>query len=210
MINVQDTVISQYANSPVICSLIKSFNGCLDPRKDIDNFYNLVWNVETAQGFGLDTWGSIVGIRREVRMTPEDEFLGFSDGFTGFNDGVWGFGDESDREYLLDDDTYRRVIMLKALSNIVYATAPNINKLLRMMFSKRGRAYYVINGTMQARYVFEFFLMPIERAIIRQTDLLPRPSGVLLDFFEPDIDKTFGFIEANLAPFGEGAFFMGS
>ena len=77
------------------------------------------------------------------------------------------------------------------------------------MFEKRGRAYFVKNGTMAARYVFEFFLLPAERAIIRQSDLLPRPSGVLLDFYEPEVNKTFGYIEANLAPFGEGAFFMG-
>ena len=101
------------------------------------------------------------------------------------------------------------MIMLKAMSNIIYATAPHINRLLREMFGKRGRAYFVKNGTMAARYVFEFYLLPVERAIIRQSDLLPRPSGVLLDFYEPEADKTFGYIEANLAPFGEGAFFMG-
>ena len=210
MINVQDTLISQYAHSPVLLNIIRHFNDCIDPRADIRRFYDMVWNVETAQGFGLDVWGRIVGIEREILMRAEDEFIGFTDGCTPFNSGVWDTGDSSDRKYRLDDDAYRRVIMLKAMSNIIYATAPNINRLLRAMFGKRGRAYYVKNGTMAARYVFEFFLLPVERSIIRQSDLLPRPCGVLLDFYEPETDATFGFTEANLTPFEEGVFFMGA
>lgn len=210
MIDVEKTLISQYANSPVICAIIGRFNHCIDPRADLMRFYDVVWNVETAEGFGLDIWGRIVGIEREVRIKAEDEFIGFAAGFTPFDHGVWSIDESTDRKYRMDDETYRKIIMLKALSNIIYATAPNINQLLIEMFGKRGRAYYVKNGTMAARYVFEFYLLPVERALIRQSDLLPRPCGVLLDFFEPDIDKTFGYIEANLAPFGEGAFFMGA
>lgn len=209
MIDVKETVISQYANSSVICRLIRRFDECIDPRADRRRFYDTVWNVSTAQGFGLDIWGAIVGIGREVMIAAQDEYIGFTQGFTPFDNGVWSSGEGLERQYRLDDDAYRRVIMLKAMSNIIYATAPHINHLLREMFGTRGRAYFVKNGTMAARYVFEFYLLPVERAIIRQSDLLPRPSGVLLDFYEPEADKTFGYIEANLAPFGEGAFFMG-
>lgn len=209
MIDVKETVISQYANSSVICRLIRRFDECIDPRADRRRFYDTVWNVSTAQGFGLDIWGAIVGIGREVMIAAQDEYIGFTQGFTPFGNGVWSSGEGLERQYRLDDDAYRRVIMLKAMSNIIYATAPHINRLLREMFGTRGRAYFVKNGTMAARYVFEFYLLPVERAIIRQSDLLPRPGGVLLDFYEPEADKTFGYIEANLAPFGEGAFFMG-
>lgn len=209
MIDVKETVISQYADSSVICRLIRRFDECIDPRADRRRFYDTVWNVSTAQGFGLDIWGAIVGIGREVMIAAQDEYIGFTQGFTPFGNGVWSSGEGLERQYRLDDDAYRRVIMLKAMSNIIYATAPHINRLLREMFGTRGRAYFVKNGTMAARYVFEFYLLPVERAIIRQSDLLPRPGGVLLDFYEPEVDKTFGYIEANLAPFGEGAFFMG-
>lgn len=209
MINVENTIISQYSNSPVITTMIGFLNESIDPRVDCQKFYDMIFNVETAQGYGLDVWGGIVGINREIRMKAEDEFVGFAQGMTSFNSGAWSVDESTDRKYRLDDDIYRKTIMLKAMSNIIYATAPNINKLLRWMFGKRGRAYFVKNGTMSARYVFEFYLLPLERAIIRQTDLLPRPCGVLLDFYEPETDKTFGFTEADLTPFGEGVFFMG-
>ena len=209
MRNLQQTIISQYANSPIICGMIERFNQCIDPRADAMEFYRDIWDIETAKGYGLDIWGRIVGIERYVFITSHDENVGFATGFTPFNSGTWSNGEDDGRKYRMDDETYRKIIMLKAMSNITYASAPNINRLLSIMFEKRGRAYFVKNGTMAARYVFEFFLLPTERAIIRQSDLLPRPSGVLLDFYEPEVNKTFGYIEANLAPFGEGACFMG-
>lgn len=209
MINIEKTIISQYANSPILLGLIKRMNVALDPTINFDNFYRMIWNVETATGVGLDFWGKVVGVNRHIYMTADDEFVGFANGFTPFGSGSWANDSEINRKYTLDDETYRKVIMIKAMRNIIYATFPNINKLLQMMFSERGRAYIVKNNTMSARYVFEFTLLPVERAIIRQMDILPRPSGVLIEYYEPEIDKTFGFKDTGLAPFGQGAFFMG-
>lgn len=209
MLNHEQTIISQYANSPILCQIIAQFNDCFDPRANLRQFYDLIWNVETAQGMGLDIWGRIVGISREIRMVLEDEYVGFTRGFTAFNDtGVWGLdGEANAKPVYLNDELYRKVIMLKAMSNIIYATAPNINTLLRTMFGRRGRAYFVKMHTMAARYVFEFQLLPIERAIIRETNLLPRPSGVLLEFDEIDVAHTFGYQSTELAPFDVGAFY---
>lgn len=209
MKNLHETIISQYANSPILCDLINRMNIVIDPTQNISEFYKIFWNVKSAEGFGLDFWGKVVGIERQIYLTAEDEFIGFSNGFTPFNQGSWASDGVTDKKYTLDDETYRKVILLKAFRNIIYATFPNINQLLRIMFQERGRAYIVKNNTMSARYVFEFTLLPIERAIIRQTNILPTPSGVLIEFYEPEIDKTFGFTETGLAPFGQGAFFMG-
>ncbi|WP_152882578.1 DUF2612 domain-containing protein, partial [Burkholderia multivorans] len=54
MLNVEQTILSQYGNSATITQLIQNFNQYIDPRADIDAFYNAVWNIDTAQGFGLD------------------------------------------------------------------------------------------------------------------------------------------------------------
>ena len=163
MINIKETVISQYANSPIICRLISNFNESLDPSKDIKLFYDLFWNLETAQGVGLDFWGRVVGISREVIIDDKNQFIGST---------------------LASGD-------------------------LIVLFEKRGRAYFIKSGTMSARYVFEFNLTKEEKAVLISTNLLPKPTGVLVDFYEPDISKTFGFKEANMAPFGEGAFYIG-
>ena len=70
MLNVEQTIISEYGNSPTLCQLVHNIDLYLDPRADIDNFYNWVWNIDTAQGFGLDIWGRIIGVSREVFSNP--------------------------------------------------------------------------------------------------------------------------------------------
>lgn len=203
MRNLERTVISQYANSPILLKVISQLNITLDVEADIQRFYEMIWNVETAQGIGLDFWGKVVGISRELIIDDKNQFVGStlaSDDLKQFTQGSRQF---------MNDALYRKMIMMKAMSNIIYATAYNINTLLLEIFKKRGRAYFIKSNTMSARYVFEFNLTPEEKAILISTDLLPRPSGVLVDFYEPDIKKTFGFIEANMAPFGEGAFYIG-
>ncbi len=51
------TLISQYADSPTLVQLINNMDDYINPDADFDAFYDFVWNVETAQGFGLDIWG---------------------------------------------------------------------------------------------------------------------------------------------------------
>ena len=54
MRNLERTVISQYANSPILLKVISQLNITLDVEADIQRFYEMIWNVETAQGIGLD------------------------------------------------------------------------------------------------------------------------------------------------------------
>src|ERR1700742_1997604 len=62
--DVWTTVQSQYANSPILTTLITNFAGYVDQARNFDNFFDLIFNVDTAQGYGLDVWGRIVGINR--------------------------------------------------------------------------------------------------------------------------------------------------
>ncbi|MHB8915615.1 MAG: DUF2612 domain-containing protein, partial [Thiobacillus sp.] len=78
MINVNKTIISQYGTSPILTQLIQSLNDAIDPTLDLGNFYNMVWNISTAQGFGLDIWGRILGVTRYLNVASGSYF-----GFTG-------------------------------------------------------------------------------------------------------------------------------
>lgn len=203
MKNVQLTIISQYANSPILCGLIERLNEAIDPDRDINEFYRLIWNVDTAQGIGLDFWGKTVGISRDIIINDKNQF-------TSSSQAAQDLGQyELNKTYRMNDELFRAMILYKAYSNIIYCTAYHINSLLLQIFAKRGKAYFIKTGTMSARYVFEFNLTDNEKAILMSTDLLPRPSGVDIDIYQPDKDKTFGFIEGALAPFGEGAFYIG-
>ena len=185
MQNVEQTIISQYGNSATISQLIQNMNDYIDPSTDIDNFYNFVFNVETAQGFGLDIWGRIVNISRLVLSNPV---------------------------YELNDADFRSLILLKALSNISYSSSPSINQLLQNWMAGRGKCYVNDLGNMQLQYKFEFALQPFEIVIIQQSGIFLRPAGVGASILAEEF-PVFGFSEMGTTwawPFDQAVFTEGS
>jgi hypothetical protein len=212
MINVEQTIISQYGNSATISRLIANMNEYLDPRADFDAFYDFVWNVDTAQGFGLDIWGRIVNIGRDLLLSDAELYFGFSDALPGsypFGEQPFYDGTEpATQTYRLADDAYRTLILVKALSNISATNAPSLNQLLQNLFGDRGRVYVNDMGGMNIRYTFEFLLTGYEFAIMTQSGAIPRPAGVGATIFNTNL-PVFGFSEAgteSAAPFGQAPF----
>jgi hypothetical protein len=66
--DVWTTVISQYANSAILTRLVTDFAQYVDQTKDFDQFFDLMWNVDTAQGYGLDAIGRKVNASRTVNV----------------------------------------------------------------------------------------------------------------------------------------------
>lgn len=211
MIDVEKTIISQYGNSPTITQLVKNIDAYIDPRADIDNFYNLVWNVDTATGFGLDIWGRIVNVSRLLQIPKEEKYFGFNEASPGvypYGEGVFYDPTQSATQtYSLSDDAYRKLIYAKALANIISTNPSSINQLLQNMFSDRGRCYVNDLGSMSMRYTFEFVLTPLEFAIVTQSGVFPRPAGVSTTMINSTF-PVFGFAEMGVgaAPWGEAPF----
>ncbi|HIE4429968.1 TPA: DUF2612 domain-containing protein [Burkholderia multivorans] len=218
MKNVMRTVISQYANSPTLLQLITNFDQYIDPSADIDAFYDMVWNVDTAVGRGLDIWGKIVGLEngRLLKIPSAELNLGFKEAgnasATPFGSGVFYSGGSVTENYYLSDDAFRTLILVKAMANISDGSISSYNQLLQNLFKGRGRCYVNDLGNMQMRYTFEFYLEPWEQAIVTQSGALPRPTGVLASMVEIPQGSTFGFAEQGLGaqPFGQGTFFTGA
>lgn len=216
MENVEATIISQYANSPTLTQLIANMNTYIDQRANFQAFYDFVWNVNTAQGFGLDIWGKIVNISRLLTIPAGQDNFGFEDtqtppDYQPFNQAPFNSkGSQVTQTYLLPDDAYRILILTKALSNISATTAPAINQLLRNLFPNRGRAFVVDLGNMRMQYTFNFQLSVTEYAILAQSRALPRPAGVLVSIKVILPDVLFGFVEASpdAQPFGSGTFYL--
>lgn len=138
----RDTVISQYANSPILLALIESFNAAVDRTEDLDRFFGLIWNVDTAEGYGLDVWGRIVGVSRVLSL-PSGSYLGFEEepDFDPFNQSPFYDGNASTSNYYLQDQAYRRLILAKAFANITDGSIPSLNTLLIFLFERVGRAF---------------------------------------------------------------------
>lgn len=206
MQNIKDTIMSQYANSPNLLALIEGLNEVIDPQYYIEDFYNLIYRLSSASGFGLDIWAIKVGVSRSSPMTdPFSEKFGFNPAYNPFNTYPFNGAGSGFSSYRLPDQLLRQLIIIRAAINILYATAININKFLLMIFNGQ-RAYYNILGHMTAEYVFEFTLTPFERMFVYNLDILPKPCGVGVSFRENDPNRIFGFEGTGLQNFDHGVF----
>jgi hypothetical protein len=182
MFNLEQTIISQYGNSPRILAIVQGMDTNIRLDADIDGFYDAIFNVATANIFGLAIWSRIVGIPQSLIVA-----LG---------------------SYLEDAETFRSLIMLKALSNILYPSSQAINQLLQNWLGAGSRAYVQDLGKMTMSYVFEFTLTIEQTQILNNSGIFLRPSGVLATIVATHF-PVFGFAEMGTDwawPFDQAAF----
>jgi hypothetical protein len=184
----RQTVISQYANSPTLLALIEDWAEDLEQSDDYDSFYNLIWNVLTAQGYGLDIWGQIVGVVRALFVST-DKFFGFEQETNTTADtfgpgGVSPFftGGTPTNNFMLSDTAFRQLILAKAAANICDGSIPALNAILLMLF---GQGYVTNGEDMTMTYTFPTDLSPVDLAIAAQSGVLPTPAGVSSTIIEP-------------------------
>lgn len=193
MQNLDQTVISQYDSDPVTDALVASFGQAINPEYLYSElFYNYIWNAlsgdpnyidpSSTVSYGLDIWGRIVGIGRIV-TGDTGVYLGFSDvpiGPSGvtFNFGIFYNGTPITTNYILTNLAYRLLILAKAAANITSGSIAMINQILLDLFPGRGNCYVQDNNNMTLTLVFTFVLQPFETAIVKNSGVLPLPTGV--------------------------------
>lgn len=143
--DVWTTVLSQYANSPILTTLVTDMAQYLDQTARFDDFYDFIWNVDTAKGHGLDVWGRIVDVSRILQI-PTGSFFGWAEavgdgGIDTFGAASYFTGGDITTNFALADSAYRQLIFAKALSNITNGSIQSINQLLLNLFPNRGNAY---------------------------------------------------------------------
>jgi len=201
-------MISQYANSPKFVSLVNGLTGLFSNSKLISDWFNVVYNIKTAKGFGLDIWGKILNQGRNFTYTNEK---------TGVKTYYYLKGEMTIDGTIFSSDeienTYRTVLIMKALSNITNATAKSLNDLLQFYFQDRGKMYVIKYDTMKIRYVFEFYVNKLEKSIFT-SNVMPKPTGVGVDFRYIIPGQYFGFHVGSLpdneqfyAPFDNKPFY---
>lgn len=185
--NLNDLVASQYANSPRLMALGQLFLDALEQAGSIRAFYDKVWNIQTAEGYGLDVWGRIVGVSRYLRIPVVTPYFGFAEAADvpattpqPFDQAPFWDGYNATMVYALTDEPYRQLILVKAAANISDGSTKSINALLRALFGAQGRAYVVVPGPLQMQLTFEFTLSPVDLAILTESGAVPQPPGVAL------------------------------
>jgi len=174
------TILAQFANSPTLTALITNMAGYIDPTPWFEQFFDVVMNIPTAAGFGLDVIGRIVGVSRVLNVGSSESF-GFEEALPGslpFNEGTFYTGSQITTNFSLADDPYRILIMAKALANISDGSIASVNMILSSLFPGRGNAYVQNNLDMTETLVFNFTLSPVELAIVEQSGAIPITAGV--------------------------------
>lgn len=176
------TVIAQYANSPIITQLIDNFFQYIDPTQNMDLFFDNIFNIDSAIGYGLDVQGRRVGVQRTIQLPNVGvTYLGFEEAtgsWTGFGQSGFYSGGTSTSNFSLSNTDFRTLIFAKALGNISDGSIPSMNQLLLNLFPGRGTCYVADNQNMSLTLVFKFALNPVETAIITQSGVLPIATGV--------------------------------
>lgn len=140
----------------------------------VQEFYNNIYNLETAAGIGLDIWSEKLNFPRTIKFIDADT------------------GVETSKT--LDDNEYRLILKVLSLKFYTKMTVPGINKTLKELFSFYDvQAYTVDNQDMTyVNYVFLWEMPEYLKQAFNNYDLLPHPLAVGIRYREA-FYQIFGF-----------------
>lgn len=155
-------------------------------------WYRDVFNIDTANKFGLSIWGRILNISLgvDVEPTPFKDSFGFGANNRNFNNG--NFGRPGTNTVQLGLEQQRLVIRMRYFQLTTRNTIPEINQFLVRIFGSYGTAFVRDNLDMTMTYYFGFVPDSQIQFIFENYDLLPRPAGVKVTWQSVASDH-FGF-----------------
>ena len=182
-IDLKQCLLWQYQNSPALKSLILSKEQWYKTHQAEfwQDWYDNVFNLDTANDFGLSVWGQILKFSRNVK-------------------------DKQGAMHYLTTEQYRMILKGQVLRFGMGATAPEINEWLSVVFKGKTNAYCLDSLDMTA---IPFVLMSVPTPeiawLLGNIDFFPRPAGVGYEIRIVPND-IFGFYGSNLRPFDQGVF----
>lgn len=162
MIDVGETLLVQFANSPTIVALTNALAEYFDLDKVEDDFFDKIYNIDTAEGKGLDIWGLRLGVSRYLKIPFEEEYFGFFEAdYSPFDDAPFYSGQDAALETVeLSDSSYRKLLLAKALANISNCSVPSLNSMLRALFAGEKTFYGDFTGTPIGSFVIGVSPLP--------------------------------------------------
>lgn len=139
-----------------------------------------VFDLSTANDFGLSVWGKILREGREAYVAGASAghpAFGLSASRKNFGRGNFRRGNAG---YLkLGTEPYRMLLQLRYYKLVSRGTVPEINAFMKKLFQDQGNVYVLDPLDMSfALYVFSFAPAYWQRFILDDMDALPRPAGV--------------------------------
>lgn len=201
-VNLLQALLWQYNDAPHL-------QGILQQKQDWYNqnqtqfwtdWYNNVFNLITANNFGLAVWSIILNVPLYLNETIDysASFFGFgtmSNTYTNFNNGNFSPQGSS---VILSTEEQRFLLRLRYFQLTTRGDIIDINAFLNYLFAtsaafSSGQTAWVLDGfDMTMTYVFNFDLSSKLRQLLVNLDILPRPAAVGLKYIAIAGDY-FGF-----------------
>ncbi len=147
-----------------------------------ENWYTDVFDLRTANDFGLAVWAIILGMKLYVNLVADSrETWGFDEFHANFTRG--NFASAAGGSVPLSTQTSRILLRLRAYQLQSAGCVPEINRMLADVFANYVPAgdvpaYVEDNLDMTCTYHFLFALPSEIQFALRYFDVLPRPAGV--------------------------------
>jgi len=164
-----------------------------------------VFDLRTANAFGCQVWARILGIRLALPPTESDEpAFGFDEFHRNFDRAPFAPGAPDSVKLTVEQQ--RLVLRLRYFQLVTRCTPVDVNRFMKYLFADQGLVYMLDPLDMsEVTYVFSFVPDPRLLFVIREYDLMPRPSTVGVNYVTTARDA-WGFGEFNInfdnAPFG--------
>ena len=168
----------QYAHAKVIGALAQLYQQEVDSTQQLEEIYSNIANPATCSGVFLDWLATRVGVNRQITI--------------------------SSGTYFLDDETFRFLVYLKALSNISDASAKTMNDMISQLVGVEFLVIDNLNMTISLRFFGE--LTEQQLFILQNFGLLNRGAGVGYDITTGITMNVFGFLGSGLNPFNQAPF----
>lgn len=202
-VDLLQAIIWQYEEATALVSLIQSKQTWFNVNQTTfwDSWYTNVFNLMTANAFGLVVWSIILNLPLFLLVQPEDPakpnwgFNAYDPTFPTLENSYLNFenGNFSTRGSIisLSVEEQRFLLRLRYFQLITRCDVTDINVFLNMLCATSnigysGSIYIIDNLDMTIDYTFTATGFPVSLlSIIEQLDVLPRPAGVAISYTVP-------------------------
>lgn len=208
-VNLMRSLLWEYNKATSLQSLIQKKQDWYDEnQRDFwVNWISNVFNLSTANEFGLAVWAKILDLPLFINegATPTDvSSFGFAPYGSNFNNSNFGVrGGATNR---LPLETKRLALQLRYFQLCSSGTVPEINRFMKWVFRNYGQVYLTDNLDMTQTFIFLFPITWDLEYLFNSFDILPRPAGVQ-NIWRDGTQGVWGFspnLNFNNGNFGNG------
>lgn len=199
-VNLMQAILWQYEDAEKLKAIVEAKQAWTNSNQTEfwRSWYRDVFNIDTANDFGLSVWARILDVPLQVENSAQEDKKPFGFGANNNNFVNGNFGVVAGSAQRLGTEQQRLVIRMRYFQLTSRCTVPEINSFLADVFKDMGRAF-VFDPLDMSFVLYTFGFAPDSQLqfILNEYDLLPRPAGVGVRW-QAQALPSFGFGIYNL------------